>query len=283
MRSRLLLALFGCALLVSARSACAGPVFFTALADGGVGPIGADFQSTPQSVDTGVVENNQFGTLYSVGRATASADFGHVGGSSVIQSMQADTTAFQSSSFAIYEDFVTFSGPSGATSVSTSLNLTLAYDMSSTSGAGADLRLTAHINGVDSEYEVNVFNGGTPTVSSSSLSVSPSAALTFNGVATTQLVSVPIGGLVYISLLMETGAGATALGTGTVHADNSFDFVQGSDLFNLPDGYTVNSADSFIINNRFAPLTAAPEPSALVLGTIGLVSCIGLGRRRRNE
>lgn len=277
MSHRFLFAFVSCAALLSSRFASAEPIFFSVDVNGGVGLIGSGAQPTPQSLDTGIVENRQF-VLNSIGRATASASFGHVGGHADIQSMRGDSTDWHAGSDAVYEDYVVFSGPSGATSVLTSLNLTVGYEMGSSTGAGAGLRLVASVNGVDAEYRVSVANGNGPEFTALGLAVDQAPAFAFSGNATTPMVMVPIGAPVHIVLRMELNTGASNNGSAFVNFDNSFDFAQGRDLFTLPDGYTVNAESSFIVNNRFAP--NVPEPSTLALSIAGL-ACLGFVTLRK--
>ena len=100
MNHRLLLAFLGYAVLFSLPSARAAPVSFSVDVNGGTGLIVSGPQPTPQTLDTGIVENRQF-VLNSVGRGIASADFGHVGGHADIQSMRGDSTDWHAGSDAV--------------------------------------------------------------------------------------------------------------------------------------------------------------------------------------
>lgn len=61
---------------------------------------------------------------------------------------------------------------------------------------------------------------------------------------------------------------------------DTFEFPLSGPVFNLEDGVTANSADSFIVDNRFLPPTAGtPEPGAWPLALAPIVAL--LWRRRR--
>lgn len=71
----------------------------------------------------------------------------------------------------------------------------------------------------------------------------------------------------------------------TVVAESSADFFNtlgfpiSGDVFNLPEGYTVNSVDGGIVNNRFG---AVPIPPTVLLLGSGLVGLAGLRRFRKS-
>ncbi len=74
--------------------------------------------------------------------------------------------------------------------------------------------------------------------------------------------------------------------TGTViPATGSYSiFLGGSPVFNLPDGYVVNSADGTIVDNYFtgpSSHTVVPVPAAAWLFGSGLLSLIGFARRKK--
>ena len=61
---------------------------------------------------------------------------------------------------------------------------------------------------------------------------------------------------------------------------HTFGLLTGAPLFNLPDGFTVNSPTSFIVHNQFTP-TGVPEPAAGTLLLLGLVIAFLLHRHGR--
>ncbi|MES1213208.1 MAG: hypothetical protein ABUL64_01350 [Singulisphaera sp.] len=265
--------------ILGSSTAKSAPTTFSVDANGGVGLIGTGPQSTPQFIDTGVVSNIQF-DLNSVGRGFASATYGHVGGHADIQSMRFDSTDWHAGSDAIYDDYVYFSGPAGATSVLTSLNLVFGYEMNSSPGAVAGLRVVASVNNVDAEYRVTVSDGNAPQVLPLGLDVPGPAAFLFSGPATTPQVSVPIGSPVHIVLRAEMNTGAANHGSAFVNFDNSLDFVRGRDLFTLPEGFTVNAETSYIVDNRF--VLSVPEPPAWVFSVLGLASALFMTLKRQH-
>jgi hypothetical protein len=104
---------------------------------------------------------------------------------------------------------------------------------------------------------------------------------TVAGRLTTSSVDVPVGSPVTIALTVTVGA----FGSGGSSGDflHSFDFPL-TDVFTLPNGFTVNDPDMFIVNNDFlAPTAATPLPAALPLFATGLGGLGLLGWRRKRK
>ena len=104
---------------------------------------------------------------------------------------------------------------------------------------------------------------------------------TIAGRLTTSLVDVPVNSPVTIALALNLGG----FGSGGATGDflHSFDFPL-SDIFTLPDGFTANDADMFIVNNDFrAPAALIPVPSTFSLFASGLCGLGLLGWRRKRK
>jgi len=101
------------------------------------------------------------------------------------------------------------------------------------------------------------------------------------GVLTTGPVNVEVGVPVGINLHLFVG-GFGNPGSLNDTFLNSLDFVKGRDLFTLPDGYTAEDPDAFIVDNRFLPPGGVPEPAgwALMIAGFGLAGATLRARRR---
>jgi len=71
---------------------------------------------------------------------------------------------------------------------------------------------------------------------------------------------------------------------GNIIADfaHSLDLPVGSDIFTLPEGFTVNDDSGLIRNNRLQAATAVPEPSSGAMFFAAFAGLLGLGRLRKS-
>ena len=69
-------------------------------------------------------------------------------------------------------------------------------------------------------------------------------------------------------------------GSSTVDALNTFSFATSGDVFDLPDGFSVNSVSANIVDNRF--VAVVPLPASVVLMISGLGTLL-LGARKRSR
>ncbi len=100
-------------------------------------------------------------------------------------------------------------------------------------------------------------------------------------------MGVPVGSPVSLSLSLSLfGSAQTLLSGGLVEADNVFtiSFPGSGPVFDLPEGFTVNSASGLIVNNEWMgnPLPI-PEPTTLVLLGASALAIGGIARRRRRR
>ena len=100
---------------------------------------------------------------------------------------------------------------------------------------------------------------------------------------TTDTFNVSTDSAVAVQFLLEMNARASD-SSALAEFLHSFRLPIGSDVFNLPDGYTADAPDSFVSNNRFLPPTAAtPLPAALPLFASGLGALGLLGWHRKRK
>jgi hypothetical protein len=170
---------------------------------------------------------------------------------------------------------IVIGGPVGQ-KISTSLNLTLSGALGNGSFANVQIVQTAP--------------GGSVTDSGG---LTNDGGISGNGILqgvtnstanfTTSTLFVSAGDTVLVSLGLTLGAGCFKQGlsgssvscTSTADYLNTFGFSQTGPVFNLPAGWTANSADGSIVNNMYV----APEPSTLALV---MLSLLGLAAARRS-
>lgn len=97
-------------------------------------------------------------------------------------------------------------------------------------------------------------------------------------------VVVPLNTFVSFFISLDVDAAVNANGqledqTATADASDTYSFIPGGKVFNLPDGVTFNAPDAFIFDNVYLPPTSAvPELSTwtmmlLEFGGVGLAGC----------
>ena len=119
------------------------------------------------------------------------------------------------------------------------------------------------------EYRVtDSFDGGGLSETSSGLLSGLSGDIINETIQVTRSVPVntPVG--LNLTLLVEANASKFTC-RATTDFSNSFGFVQGANVFDVPEGVTVNSVSGGIVDNM-----VIPEPSALCLASLaGLLYC----------
>jgi hypothetical protein len=257
----------------------AAPILVTS-----AGPAaGADFGGGPRVNGTSVADYGTHQDSAGVGTAKATADAGHVGGSMQAVSLGGTLTGDTASD---YSDAFVFTGP--GTSVNVSLNLGFSGSINADNRGFASIDARTIINGtLVGRLFHDVSLGVTDVCTVSLFSGLPGGTCsdTYNTILTTGSITVPVGSLVFVELLLETTSAASGGGSAHVSFGNSLDFITGQDLFNLPQGYSVNSASSFVTNNRFLPNgtpPSVPEPGSTALFGIALFAMM-IGARRRKQ
>jgi hypothetical protein len=194
--------------------------------------------------------------------------------------------------FSTYDDMV-ISGPAGT--VTTSLNLFLHGSESATTSlpsigtnnANENIQLSFLVNGTNiggGSQSISSSNGGAPIVNSLGMLVGWQE---FGGLITPKF-TVPTNVPFSLEPFLNTFAEVTGdlRGSFDVSANADFGstltFAPSGPVFNLPQGYTANSAGAGIANNLLVP-----EPSSFFLAAIGLAmlfaiatSCIACRRRQ---
>jgi len=211
------------------------------------------------------------------GSADATALIGVLGAEAHAQEFFFSNVFYDGS--ASYSDSVVFSGP-GSDPISVQFNLHFGGSLAiggAAAGAFADAHAT--INGVNvGDLHVGINDGVVER--STTFSGLGSIGTSYDSTLISLQALVPLNTPVPISLSLEVQAVAHGFNTSaSSQFSNTFSFVTGGPLFNLPDGFTVNSPSSFIVDNRFTPPgEAVPEPSTLVISSImfGLFGAVGL-------
>lgn len=210
------------------------------------------------------------------GEAGAVATPGHVG-------VAGNVTGLATiSATARYDTAVTFmpTGSEDATEIPIQLNLAFGGSMAITDPGQARYSAIVDIEHVDFARSTDLTTGLPITHGALSLGFSsggevdnPDIVLV-GGVLTTAPVMVGVGAPVNISIFLSM----FGQGPGGMDAlfEHSLDFVRGQDVFTLPAGFTAEDPDAFIVDNRFTPPGAVPEPAswALMIAGFGLAGAM---------
>ena len=198
-------------------------------------------------------------------------------------------------------DDVIISGP-GTGFLPTSLNMNLSGGLNATTfaqlgtGNGAEANASASVSigvsiagtlfrgtqSISSLWNVDTQSGGGSTFEDGLLTGYTGAQTAL----ATPTVMVPIGSsfvvVLNLSTTVDTNTSNTILGArrqadASSDFDSTFSFALSGPVFDLPDGYTANSASGLIVDNRWLGIgapSAVPEPSSLLLVMAGLLGFV---------
>jgi len=261
--------------------------------------------SSPQSA-AGSGSTTQTATFpwNSSAQASANAGTGSLGAYSsaslnLIGWYYGSTIDGSASAYFSFNDII-ISGPSAT--VSTSLNLDINGTLSATSGplypsnalpawAQSYVGFTYGGSFGSGGGSSTVYTAGTAGGSSTTITNAGMFDSTFSGNAnlTTALVEVNTGMALSFNAMLQTSAvvGAT-FGAQPVDLEAISDFshtlmFSSAPVFNLPDGYTVNSLSGLIVDNHWAnpAVTPVPEPEIYAMLGVGLGFMGWVGRRKK--
>jgi hypothetical protein len=232
-------------------------------------------------------------------QATANSSQGHLGTSITTTGGPTNQGAIESS-LASFTTNVIFNPTAGstATTIDVSLNLNVAGSLTGAINTGVAWTIFGGggAGGFSFAMDSVVQPGGSALNPSPPMHSETNIAFTsgsenlstfsdqVNATATTALFTVGVNVPVPININLRVDGGANFGGTGSADFLNSLDFPL-TNIFNLPDGFTVNDPDMFIVNNNFvAPTVGVPGP-VVGAGLPGLLAGFGATlawyRRRR--
>lgn len=204
--------------------------------------------------------------------AIASAGDGALRASSGVTALGPDGGTGNTFASARMEGDFIISGPGGG-NVGGSINLQISGEFifdGSPNSEGNTILIQGSGFGGTASYSVtvdrfgNVFSntiGGTWFGDNASTNSGTGLTYTWNDTYTTPVLSLPVGQVIRLSWLAQTSSnyiqsppdanGNKFVGGTGADFGSTITFVSGSKVFNLPDGYTVNSVDFNIVDNCF--------------------------------
>jgi len=290
-RQRAIIAMTALSVALGAASEASATTVFSVT---GPESLTATTDSSPVTV-TQTFTSGSTGETY---QGTATSSQGHLGTSITTTGGSTIQGAF-ASSLASFTTDVIFSPTAGSTAstIDVSLNLNIAGSLTGATNTGLGWTIFGGggAGGFSFSMVSAVLPGGNPsnpnppshsetniTYTSGGETLSTFSD-TVNATATTALFTVGVGVLVPIDINLRVDGVATLGATGTGDFLNSLDFPL-TNIFTLPDGFTVNDADMFIQNNNFVPPTGAvPEPSTWAMMILGFAAIGFMAYRRKNK
>ena len=209
--------------------------------------------------------------------SSAGATFGHVGVTAEVDATNPNGVLTQGLSVSASETgSVTFTANNGQPgAIFVNFNISFAGFLNAGGGPGdvAQVAFDADLNGTPFGIQ-NASFAGDGASSCGVLGSFICNATSLGGHSVTNLVLVPLNMPVPFGLFINVNVGnfGSAPVSNSAIADfgNSLDLPIGSDVFNLPAGFTVNSTDFNIVNNRLA-VPGIPEPSTFYLGCLSIL------------
>jgi hypothetical protein len=251
--------------------------------------------TTTGSSPVTVMQSCTSGSTGETYQATAKSSQGHLGTSITTTGGPENQGAIESS-LASFTTNVLFSPTAGSTSTTIDVSLNLNVDGSLSGAPNTGVGWTIFGGGGAGGFSFSMGSvvqpGGNPSTPLPPTHFETNIAYTSGGetlstfsdtvsaTTTTALFTVGVGVLVPININLRVDGGASLGATGTAEFLNSLDFPL-TNIFNLPDGFTVNDPDMFISNNNFVPPVAAiPEPSTWAMLLLGFVALGYMGVRQ---